>query len=82
MLFAAMETFLRLTFRDVHSLYHALFIVGPLANLTEVYFHRRRARSAITENVPHESPKPFVKNSELLCKNVRSDNRMLGNIGE
>lgn len=39
---ALMETILRLVFRDVHSLYHALFIVGPIANLTEIYFDRRR----------------------------------------
>ena len=69
MLIAAMETFLRLAFRDVHSLYHALFIVGPLANLTEIYFDWRRIRSATTENVPNESQNLFVNKSESLCKN-------------
>lgn len=45
MLVAAMETFLRLAFKDVHSLYHALFIVGPAANLIEICSDRRRART-------------------------------------
>ncbi len=45
-LVAVMETFLRLAFRDVHSLYHALFIVGPVANLVEIYADARRARNA------------------------------------
>ncbi|HEV3003418.1 MAG TPA: hypothetical protein VGX78_03110, partial [Pirellulales bacterium] len=39
-LVAAMETFLRLAFKDIHSLYHALFIVGPVTNLTEIYVDR------------------------------------------
>ncbi len=69
MLIAAMETFLRLAFRDVHSLYHALFIVGPLAILTEIYFDWHRVQSATMENGPNVSQKLFVKNSESLCKN-------------
>jgi hypothetical protein len=35
-LVAITETVLRLAFRDVHSLYHALFIVGPITNLIEI----------------------------------------------
>ena len=42
---AVMETFLRLAFKDVHSLYHALFTVGPAANLIEIYSDRRKANS-------------------------------------
>ncbi|MBY0230993.1 MAG: hypothetical protein K2W96_17035 [Gemmataceae bacterium] len=34
-LVAVAETYFRLAFRDVHSLYHALFTVGPAANLVE-----------------------------------------------
>lgn len=42
-LVAIMETVYRLVFRDVHSLYHALFTVGPIANVIEiVYLSRRR----------------------------------------
>ena len=37
---AVMETFLRLAFRDVHSLYHALFTVGPVSNLIEIVAER------------------------------------------
>jgi hypothetical protein len=37
-LVAVMETVLRLGFRDVHSLFHALFIVGPMANLIEIWW--------------------------------------------
>jgi hypothetical protein len=33
---AVVETILRLGFEDVHSLFHALFIVGPIANLIEI----------------------------------------------
>jgi hypothetical protein len=35
-LVAVAETVYRLAFRDVHSLYHALFTVGPAANLIEI----------------------------------------------
>jgi enediyne biosynthesis protein E5 len=41
-LVAAMETFLRLAFKDIHSLYHALFIVGPVTNCLEIYADRRK----------------------------------------
>jgi hypothetical protein len=43
---AVMETFLRLAFRDVHSLYHALFTVGPVANLIEIVMEPSRPRPA------------------------------------
>jgi hypothetical protein len=39
-LVAIMETVLRLAFRDVHSLYHALFIVGPVSNFVEILVTR------------------------------------------
>src|SRR5262245_43402519 len=39
-LVAIMETILQLVFRDVHSLYHALFIVGPTSNLVEILLTR------------------------------------------
>ncbi|OWK38289.1 RnfABCDGE type electron transport complex subunit D [Fimbriiglobus ruber] len=44
-LVAVMETVCRLAFKDVHSLYHALFIVGPTANLVEICAGRLRAKA-------------------------------------
>jgi Na+-translocating ferredoxin:NAD+ oxidoreductase RnfD subunit len=41
-LIAVMETVLRLGLRDIYSLYHALFIVGPSANLIEIWWTARR----------------------------------------
>jgi enediyne biosynthesis protein E5 len=43
-LVAIMETILQLVFRDVHSLYHALFIVGPTSNLVEILLTRGAAK--------------------------------------
>jgi enediyne biosynthesis protein E5 len=42
---AIVETLLRLGFRDVHSLYHALFIVGPISNLIEIWWNARHQDS-------------------------------------
>jgi hypothetical protein len=39
-LVAVMETVFRVAFRDVHSLYHALFTVGPIANAVEICYQR------------------------------------------
>jgi Na+-translocating ferredoxin:NAD+ oxidoreductase RnfD subunit len=44
-LVAVMEAVLRL-FEFVHAPYYALFIVGPVANLVEIFAARRRARAA------------------------------------
>jgi hypothetical protein len=63
MLVAAMETFLRLAFRDVHSLYHALFIVGPIANLTEIYFDRRQTQNAASDVTHTESSVSLLNKS-------------------
>jgi hypothetical protein len=43
---AVMETFLRLAFRDVYSLYHALFIVGPVSNLIEIVMEPSKPQAA------------------------------------
>jgi Na+-translocating ferredoxin:NAD+ oxidoreductase RnfD subunit len=43
-LVAVMETVCRLAFKDIHSLYHALFTVGPAANLIEIFAGRIRAK--------------------------------------
>src|SRR5204862_1171072 len=51
-LVAVAETILRLAFRDVHSLFHALFVVGPSANLIEIAWQRRVAPR------PGEKPAP------------------------
>lgn len=64
MLVAAMETFLRLTFKDVHSLYHALFIVGPASNLVEIYIDSRNARATAgtaPEHHPLQDPQPTIQ---------------------
>lgn len=45
-LVAVAETVCRLAFKDVHSLYHALFFVGPMANLVEITAGRLRQRAA------------------------------------
>ena len=45
-LVAVMETVYRLAFKDVHSLYHALFTVGPVTNLIEIYASKYRASVA------------------------------------
>ena len=45
-LVAVMETYFRLAWRDVHSLYHALFTVGPITNLIEIVYERSKARPA------------------------------------
>jgi hypothetical protein len=41
-LVAVMETVLRLAVKDIYSLFHALFIVGPVANLIEIYADRKK----------------------------------------
>jgi hypothetical protein len=35
---------LRLAFKDIHSLYHALFIVGPVTNVLEIIADSRRVK--------------------------------------
>jgi hypothetical protein len=57
-LVAVMETVCRLAFKDVHSLYHALFTVGPAANLVEIVAGRMRARAAARRNRATTSPEP------------------------
>jgi enediyne biosynthesis protein E5 len=51
-LVAVAETFFRLAFEDVHSLYHALFVVGPVANLAQIGACRLRARYAARNQTP------------------------------
>jgi hypothetical protein len=46
---AVVETILRLGFRDVHSLYHALFIVGPISNLIEIWWNARHQGAAMVK---------------------------------
>jgi len=67
-LVAVAETAFRLLFKDVHSLYHSLFLVGPAANLIEIFLDARRARAAaaVPANLrpaeagspPNETPRP------------------------
>jgi hypothetical protein len=49
---AIAETVCRLAFKDIHSLYHALFIVGPIAVVIEIVVLRRRARAAAQKQAP------------------------------
>lgn len=51
-LVAVAETVCRLAFKDVHSLYHSLFIVGPVTNLIEIIAVRLRARAAGRKQAP------------------------------
>jgi hypothetical protein len=44
------DTFLRLVYHDVYSLFHALFIVGPIANVIEIAYRRWYA--------PKQAPPP------------------------
>ncbi len=44
-LIAAMECVLRL-FQNVHAPYYALFIVGPVANLVEIWWNKRSKLNA------------------------------------
>jgi hypothetical protein len=55
-LVAIAETVCRLAFKDVHSLYHALFIVGPTAVVVEIIARRLRAKAALqTPPTPSEA---------------------------
>jgi hypothetical protein len=56
LLVAVMETFLRLAFKDIYSLFHALFIVGPVANLIEIYVDRKKKAAAAKTKAPAEAP--------------------------
>jgi hypothetical protein len=55
-LVACMETFWRLAFKDIHSLYHALFTVGPVTNFIEIYFDSRKAKAAAVAASQVEAP--------------------------
>ncbi|QJX00861.1 hypothetical protein [Frigoriglobus tundricola] len=54
-LVAAAETVFRLAFKDVHSLYHALFVVGPVANVIEIYSDRARAARGAQPSRPERT---------------------------
>jgi len=63
-LVAVMETVYRLAFKDVHSLYHALFTVGPAANLVEIIAGRLRSSRA-GEGLKAGPDHPLLKSSPL-----------------
>jgi hypothetical protein len=46
-LIAVVETILRLGLRDIYSLFHALFIVGPIANLIEIRWTAKQKATAV-----------------------------------
>ncbi len=48
-LIAALESVLRL-FEVVHAPYYALFFVGPIANLIDIYVHSERVPTVLTES--------------------------------
>jgi Na+-translocating ferredoxin:NAD+ oxidoreductase RnfD subunit len=56
-LIAIMETILRLGLRDIYSLFHALFIVGPIANLIEIWWSARQKAVAAIDG-PSSAPCP------------------------
>jgi hypothetical protein len=51
-LIALTETALRLVFEDVYSLYHSLFIVGPIANLVGIWWAARHPKPVKPAAVP------------------------------
>jgi hypothetical protein len=51
-LIALAETALRLVFEDVYSLYHSLFIVGPIAKLVDIWWAARHPKAAKPAAVP------------------------------
>ena len=59
-LVAVAETVCRLAFKDVHSLYHALFFVGPAANLVEIIAGRRRRRAGEPKASGPAAPGPVA----------------------
>jgi hypothetical protein len=59
MLVAVVETALRLLFKDVHSLYHALFIVAPITNLAEIYLLRSKPPVSSADSA-HKTASPAV----------------------
>jgi hypothetical protein len=64
-LVAVAETAFRLVFKDVHSLYHALFFVGPAANLVEIYAQRGKAKAhqqRPAEPAAESPPEPALAN--------------------
>lgn len=64
MLVAVMETVCRLVFKDIHSLYHALFTVGPVANLIEIYYDGRQARIKQAASTAAASPPANLESAE------------------
>jgi hypothetical protein len=58
-LVAVTDTVLRLVFRDVYSLFHALFIVGPAANVIEIWYTARH-KVPVSATVPPAAPLPAV----------------------
>jgi Na+-translocating ferredoxin:NAD+ oxidoreductase RnfD subunit len=63
-LVAVAETFFRVAFEDVHSLYHALFTVGPIANLIEIAYFARTGKQKKAAIVP-TSPESTAVQSPL-----------------
>jgi enediyne biosynthesis protein E5 len=57
-LVAVMDTVLRLVFEDVQSFYHALFIVGPIANVIEICWTRAAAVSPVSGLANHAGVTP------------------------
>lgn len=72
-LVAVMETACRLAFKDVHSLYHALFTVGPAANLVEIAAQRLKARRVRRQAGPQPLgglPRPAAEIATALPRRV------------
>jgi Na+-translocating ferredoxin:NAD+ oxidoreductase RnfD subunit len=63
-LIAVMETVYRLAFRDIYSLFHSLFTVGPIANLIEIaylaYLAPKKAPAAPVPAQPGAAPEVAV----------------------
>jgi hypothetical protein len=53
---AVLDTVLRLAFRDVHSLYHALFILAPITNLAELLWEQHQKAKKQQQGAARAAP--------------------------
>jgi hypothetical protein len=77
-LVAVTETAFRLAFKDVHSLYHALFVVGPTALLVELGAARLRAARAAAGAEAEPRPAHELVAHELAASAARSSPQIAG----
>jgi hypothetical protein len=69
-LVAIMDTFLRLVFKDIHSLYHSLFIVGPITNLMQIYADKKHGKT--TPAAAGAAKAPALAKLDLTAANAEA----------